>query len=110
MIALQIERVRDDYGAGTLRPAVIPELHDMTCDMARSNHLDAGPFESLLKQKRLNGVVVVTAGAYPNLSPEQLQGLKLGRFHALPLQPAPFRLPNRRQRLIGLLRLPTSRP
>ena len=83
MIALQIERVRDEYRVGTLRGVVIPELHDITCEMARNNHLDAGPFEGLLKQKRLSGVVAVTTGAYPNLSPEQLQGLKLGRFHTL---------------------------
>jgi hypothetical protein len=83
MITLQIERVRDDYHAGTLSPRVMPELHDMTCEMARSDHLDPGPFEGLLKQKGLNGVVAASAGNYPNLSPEQMQGLKLGRFHKL---------------------------
>jgi hypothetical protein len=81
MISLQIEQVRDGYGTSTLRPAVIPELHGMACDITRSNQLDAKPFEDFLKQKRLNGVVAVATASYPSLSPEQVQRLKIGRFH-----------------------------
>ena len=51
--------------------------------MARANQLDAGPFESLLKQKKLSGVVAVLSGDYPSLTPEQLQGFKVGRFQKL---------------------------
>jgi hypothetical protein len=86
MIALQIEQARDAYGAGTLRTAVIPELHGMACDMARSNQLDAKPFEDFLKQKRLNGVVAVSTGSYPRLSPEQVQGFKVGRLQRITVE------------------------
>lgn len=33
--------------------------------------------------KQLSGTVVVFTGAYPSLTPEQLQGLKVGRFQKL---------------------------
>jgi hypothetical protein len=55
----------------------------MTCDMARGNQLDAKSFEDFLTRKRLNGIVAVTTGSYPSLSPEQVQQLKIGRFHRL---------------------------
>jgi hypothetical protein len=55
----------------------------MACDMARTNQLDTDPFESLLKQKQLSGTVVVFSGDYPSLTPEQLQGVKIGRFQRL---------------------------
>jgi len=83
MIARQIGETRDQYRASTLSPAVIPELHDLVCQMARNNQLDTVPFESLLKEKKLSGAVVVTSGDYPRLTPEQLQGLKVARFHKL---------------------------
>jgi len=61
----------------------IAGLQDLTCEMAHNNHLDTGPFESLLNQKKLSGTVVVFSGDYPSLTPEQLQGLKIGRFQKL---------------------------
>ena len=83
MIARQVGDARDQYHASTLRPAVIPELHDLVCQMAHNNQLDDGPFRSLLKQKQLSGIVAVYSGDYPSLTPELLQGLKVARFHNL---------------------------
>lgn len=83
MIARQIGETRDQYRASTLSPAVIPELHDLVCRMAHNDQLDTVPFESLLKKKKLSGAVVVTSADYPSLTPEQLQGIKVARFHNL---------------------------
>lgn len=83
MIVRQIGVARDEYHSNTLWPAGIVELHDMVCDMARKGRLDAEPFEALLKKKKLSGRVAVMSGDYPSLTPEQLQGLKLTRFHSL---------------------------
>jgi hypothetical protein len=83
IIAGQINAARTEHGVRTLRSALIPELQAMACDMARTNQLDTGPFESLLKQKQLSGTVVVFSRDYPSLTPEQLQGLKIGRFQRL---------------------------
>ena len=83
MIVLQVGEARASYRAATLWQTVIPELHDMVCDMARSNQLATGPFETFLRLKHLSGTVAVSNGYYPTLTPEQLQGLKIGRFHKL---------------------------
>ncbi len=83
MIIQQIGAARDEYHSSTLWAGMIPELHDKVCAMARSNHLDATPFEELLASKKLSGKVAVFSGDYPGLTPEQLQGLKVGRFHKL---------------------------
>ncbi|HVO61714.1 MAG TPA: hypothetical protein VMT53_12320 [Terriglobales bacterium] len=83
MIVRQIGEARDQYHAGTLRLAIVPELHDLVCQMSRNNQLDAALFEELLKKKNLNGTVVVASSDYPNLAPEQLQGLKVARYHSL---------------------------
>ncbi len=83
MIVRQIGVARDQYQSGTLWRRPLPELHDMVCDMARNNQLDDGPFRSLLKQKQLSGIVAVFSGDYPSLTSEQLQGLKVARFHNL---------------------------
>ena len=83
MIVQQIGEARDQYHANTLWLAVIPELHDFVCQMAHSGQLDAVPYEGLLKKKKLSGAIVVTSGDYPSLTPEQLQELKLTRFHNL---------------------------
>jgi len=83
MIFRQVGETRDQYHASTLRPAVIPELHDLVCQMAHNNQLDDGPFRSLLNQKQLSGIVAVFSGDYPSLMPDQLQGLKVARFHHL---------------------------
>jgi hypothetical protein len=45
--------------------------------------LDAGPFEDLLRLKKLSGIVDVFSGGYPSLTPEQLQAFKIGRFQRL---------------------------
>lgn len=55
----------------------------MTCDMAHNDKLDTGPFESLLRQNKLSGVIAVFSGDYPNLTPEQLQRFKVGRYEKL---------------------------
>ena len=83
MIARQIAEARDQYHTSTLWPGFIPELHDKVCAMARSSHLHTAPFEALLTSKKLSGKVAVFAGDYPSLTPEQLQGLKVARFHKL---------------------------
>lgn len=83
MIVRQIGEARDQYQRSTLSLRGIPELHDMVCQMAQSNQLDAAPFESLLNKKKLSGTVVVALGDYPSLTPEQLQGLKVARYHNL---------------------------
>jgi hypothetical protein len=83
MIAGQVNDARTQHNVRTLRPALIPELQGMVCQMAAQNHLDSGPFESYLKQKRLSGEVAVFAGSYPSLLPEQLQALKIGRYQKL---------------------------
>src|ERR1019366_4780524 len=83
MIWGQINDQRSEHGSRVLRWMGIAGLQDLTCDMARKSRLDTGPFESLLKQKKLSGTVVVFSGDYPNLTPEQLQGLKVGRFQRL---------------------------
>jgi hypothetical protein len=83
MIARQIAEARDQYHASTLWPGIIPELHDKVCTMAQSNHLDTVPFEALLSSKKLSGKAAVSSGDYPSLTPEQLQGLKMARFHKL---------------------------
>jgi hypothetical protein len=83
MIVRQIAAARDEYHSSTLWPAPLPELHNMVCDMARSNQLDGAPFGELLTKKKLSGTVAVTKGDYPSLTPEQLQGMKLARFHGL---------------------------
>jgi hypothetical protein len=83
MIVRQVAEARDQYRTSTLSPGVIPELHDMVCEMAKRNRLDAGPFEALLNKKKLSGAVAVLSGDYPSLAPEQLQGLKVARFHKL---------------------------
>jgi hypothetical protein len=83
MITRQIAAARDEYHSNTLWPAPIAELHDMVCAMARKDQLDPAPFEALLKKKKLSGTVAVMSGDYPSLTPEQLQGLKLARFHKL---------------------------
>ena len=83
MIVRQIGGARDEYQTSTLSPLGIPELHDLVCQMARNNQLDDGPFRSLLNQKQLSGIVAVFSGDYPSLTPEQLQGLKMARFHNL---------------------------
>jgi len=83
MIARQVGEARDQYHASTLWPGVIPELHGKVCDMAQSGKLDPAPFEALMTQKKVSGTVAVFASDYPSLTPEQLQGLKLARFHKL---------------------------
>jgi hypothetical protein len=83
MIARQIAEARDQYHTSTLWPGIVPDLHDKVCAMARGNQLDAAPFEALLKSKKLSGNVAVFSGDYPSLTPEQMQGLKMGRFHKL---------------------------
>ena len=79
----QINDQRSEHGSRVLSWFGIAELQGLTCDMARKGRLDTGPFESLLKQKTLSGTVVVFSGDYPSLTPEQLQGLKIGRFQKL---------------------------
>ena len=83
MIWGQINDQRSEHGSRILSWFGIAELQGLTCDMARKVRLDTGPFESLLKQKQLSGSVVVFSGDYPSLTPEQLQGLKIGRFQKL---------------------------
>jgi len=83
MIARQIAEARDQYHTSTLWPGFIPELHDMVCNMARSGQLDSVPFEALLTRKKFSGKIAVFSGDYPSLKPEQLQGLKMARFHKL---------------------------
>jgi len=51
--------------------------------MAHSDRLDTAPYDALLKKKKLSGTVVVTSVEYPSLTPEQLQGLKVAKFHHL---------------------------
>jgi hypothetical protein len=95
MVVRQIGEARDQYHTGTLSPRGIPELHDLVCDMAHKNQLDDGPFRSLLKQKQLSGVVAVFSGDYPNLTPEQLQVLKVARFHNLSVSSCAVSSPGR---------------
>ena len=83
MIFGQVNDARTDNSVATLRWATMPELQGMVCDMVRTEHLATGPFESLLKLKRISGVVAVFSGDYPSLTLAQLQGLKVGRFHKL---------------------------
>ena len=83
IIAAQINDERSRYGSRTLDWLGIAELQSMTCEMAHNNQLDAGPFESLLKEKKLSGAVAVFSGGYPSLTPEQVQGFKVGRFQKL---------------------------
>ena len=83
MIVLQVGEARASYRVSTLWPTFIPELHDMVCDMARSDQLEPAPFQRLLEKKKLSGNVAVFGGDYPGLSPGQMQGLKVGRFHKL---------------------------
>jgi hypothetical protein len=83
IIMAQINDERSQHGSRVLLWLGIEGLQDLTCDMARNNHLDAGPFESLLKRKKLSGTVAVFSGDYPSLTPEQLQGFKVGRFQRL---------------------------
>ncbi len=83
IIAGQINLTRAEHAVKSLRVIVMPELHSLVCDMAQNKQTDASTFESLLKQKRLSGAVAVFKGSYPNLLPEQLQGLKVGRFDKL---------------------------
>jgi hypothetical protein len=83
MIFGQVNDARTDNSVATLRWATMPELQGMVCDMVRTEHLATGPFESYLKLKQISGVVAVFNGSYPSLTPEQLQGLKVGRFHQL---------------------------
>ena len=83
MIVRQVAEARDQYLASTLWPGIIPELHGKVCDMAQRGKLDPASFEALLRQKRLSGKVAVFSGDYPSLTPEQLQGLKVARFHKL---------------------------
>ena len=83
MIVRQIGEARDQYHTSTLWPAGIPELHDLVCQMAHSDRLDTAPYDALLKKKKLSGTVVVTSVEYPSLTPEQLQGLKVAKFHHL---------------------------
>jgi hypothetical protein len=83
MIVGQINDARTNHGVSTLRPGEMPELHAMVCDMAAKNLLETGPFEKLLTEKHLSGQVAVVRGSYPNLTQEQLQGLKVGRFRKL---------------------------
>ena len=83
IIVAQIDDERSRHGSRILRWQGIAELQDMTCEMAHSNELATGPFENFLRMKQLSGTVVVFTGAYPSLTPEQLQGLKVGRFQKL---------------------------
>ena len=83
IIAGQINQARTEHGVRTLYVAAMPELYGMACDMVRTEHLETGPFESLLRLKQISGVVAVFSGDYPSLTPEQLQGLKVNRFHKL---------------------------
>jgi len=83
MIVRQVAEARDQYHASTLWPGVIPELHGRVCDMAQSGKLDPAPFEAVLTHNKLSGTVAVFSGDYPSLTPEQLQGVKVARFHKL---------------------------
>ena len=83
IIAAQINDERARHGSRTLRWLGIAELQAITCDMGHNNKLDAAPFESLLQAKKLSGAVAVFSGDYPSLTPEQLQGLKIGRYQRL---------------------------
>ncbi len=83
IIVAQIDDERSRHGSRILRWQGIAELQDMTCEMAHSNELATGPFENFLRMKQLSGTVVVFTGTYPSLAPEQLQGLKVGRFQRL---------------------------
>lgn len=83
MIVLQVGEVRASYRVSTLWRTFIPELRDMVCDMARSDQLEPAPFQRLLEKKKLSGNIAVFSGDYPSLTPEQMQGLKVGRFHKL---------------------------
>ena len=83
IIAAQINDERSRHGSRMLRWQGIAELQSMTCEMAHGNQVATGPFESLLRTKQLSGTVVVFTGTYPSLTPEQLQGLKVGRFQKL---------------------------
>jgi hypothetical protein len=83
IIWAQINNERSEHGSKVLRWMGIAGLQDLTCDMAHNNHLDTGPFESLLQQNKLSGTVAVFSGDYPSLTPEHLQGLKIGRFQKL---------------------------
>jgi hypothetical protein len=83
IIAAQINDERARHGSRTLRWLGIGELQGLACEMARNNRLETSPVEDLLKQKKLSGAVVVFSGDYPSLTPEQLQGLKIGRYQRL---------------------------
>ena len=81
IIAAQINDERSRYGSRTLNWLGIAELQSMTCEMAHNNQLDAGPFESLLKEKKLSEAIAVFSGSHPSLTP--VQGFKAGRFQKL---------------------------
>jgi hypothetical protein len=83
IIGAQINDERSRHGSRALRWFGVAELQGLTCDMAHNNQLDAGPFESLLKLKKLSGAIAVFSGDYPSLTPEQLQGFKVGRFQKI---------------------------
>ena len=83
IIAAQINDERSRHGSRTLDWLGVAELQSMTCEMAHNNQLDARPFESLLKVKKLSGAIAVFSGGYPSLTPEQVQGFKVGRFQKL---------------------------
>lgn len=83
VIFAQVNDARTSRGVAALRWAAMPELRGMACEMVRSEHLATGPFERLLTQKQLSGIVAVSSSTYPSLTPEQMQGLKVGRFHKL---------------------------
>jgi len=83
IIAAQVNDERSRHGSRILLWQGVAELQGMTCEMAHSNQLATGPFEGLLRMKQLSGTVVVFTGDYPSLTPEQLQGLKVGRFQKL---------------------------
>ncbi len=83
MISRQIAEARDQYHTSALWAGFLPELHSLVCDMAQSGQLNSAPYEALLKRKKLSGNIAVFSGDYPSLTPEQLQGLKMARFHKL---------------------------
>ena len=83
IIFAQINDERSKHGSRALGWMGIAELQGLTCDMAHNNQLDAAPFDSLLQQKKLSGRAAVLSSDYPSLTPEQLQGFKVGRFQRL---------------------------
>jgi hypothetical protein len=87
MVFGQVNDARASHSVATLRWATMPEQHGMVCGMARGDQMAPEPFESLLNKKHLSGMWRCRAAPI-RLTPEQLQGLKVGRFHKFSLRRA----------------------